>query len=350
MMQALLTDYILADTLKVQLPKVRTTIPSLGLAIPYQPCMQDKETIQNHFRSAAASVRAKMEDIYDEDCIKDVLARLEKLLTKLNNSSHCKSISLLLSPNEEKILYLNFAVKPITFVSEHVSLLQLTANAERQHEFYLLLLKENTATIYEYAQNRLGRVYIDNQSIGLDGDNDPADLFKRISQTINLLNSKDDKPIFVTGSPNIVELFYNSPYYRNIFFTLLYEVAPFCEEKRKSYAKEISSHWDYWQSKFITGRILIAQSTNCLLGNPETVLPALKSSTDGWLLLDKNFKRQLYKSGRLNARLNTSDELMNQIERFLIRGNRLQITESGLLDKFGGIVLLKTDPSNFTVK
>jgi hypothetical protein len=68
------------------------------------------------------------------------------------------------------------------------------------------------------------------------------------------------------------------------------------------------------------------------------------------LLLDKNFKRQLHKSGRLNAIFHKSDELMNQIERFLTRGNCMDITEPGLLEKFGGIVLLQNIPSCFVEK
>ncbi len=86
---------------------------------------------------------------------------------------------------------------------------------------------------------------------------------------------------------------------------------------------------------------MIAQKANVLISNTEAVLNALSHSADGLLLLDKRLKRQLYKSRRVNALFNTGDELMNQVERFLTRGNRIEITETGLLKNFGGIVLLQ---------
>ena len=348
-MQTLLSEYTLANAVKEKVRKATNTIPSIGLAIPFQPSMQDKKTIQLQLRDAAAIVEMRMKNTYDEVCINNTLARLEKLFSSLKYNSHRKSISLILTPEEEKVIYLNFPVKPVTYINEYISLLHLTANADRQPEFYYLFLRENKATLYEYHHNKLNRVYIKNQTQSLDGKTGSANLFKQVSQAINLLNSKDEKPVFVTGSPNVVELFCHSPYYSAIFFTLLYESAPFCEVIKKSLAEEISSHWNYWQSKFIAGRIKIAQKANSLATSVETVLKALNNSTDGWLLLDKNLKRQLYKSGRINALINKPDRLMNQIERFLTRGNSIETTEAGFLDDFGGIVLLQNNQAfNFS--
>ncbi|CAN5683802.1 hypothetical protein BH10BAC2_BH10BAC2_03570 [soil metagenome] len=119
-------------------------------------------------------------------------------------------------------------------------------------------------------------------------------------------------------------------------------------EKRKSLAKEIFSRWDYWQSKFIAEKIMVAQKVNCFISNCEVALKAMTRCADGWLLLAKNFDRQLYKSRKINALFNKSDELKNQVERFLARENNIEIIETGLLKNFSGIVLLKKRPSSFT--
>ena len=124
-------------------------------------------------------------------------------------------------------------------------------------------------------------------------------------------------------------------------------VAPFDEEIIKPPVKEIISHWNYWQSKFIIDRIMITKKADVLIAEIEAVLQALRNSGDGLLLIDKRLKQQLYKSRRANALFNTADELMNQVERFLIRGNRIEITETGLLQEFGDIVLLQHKPSDF---
>ncbi|CAN5483407.1 hypothetical protein BH11BAC3_BH11BAC3_39250 [soil metagenome] len=346
-MQTLLTEDRLAKPIKLKIPKASNTIPSIGLAIPFQPSMQDAATIQTQLRNTTNLVQTKMKESYDEACVNNMLTRLEKSFSVLNYKSHCKGISLILTPVEEKLIYLNYPVKPVAYINEHISLLHLTANADSKPEFYFLFLSEKNATLYEHYQDKLHRVYVKVQSLGLNGKADGDELFKQVSQTIKLLNNNDAKPVFVTGSPNVVQLFCNSPYYSTIFFTLLYEVAPFCEAIRNALAKEITNHWHYWQSKFIMGRITIAQKANCFVSNVEAVLKALSYSADGWLLLDKNFKRQLYKSRKVNALFNRSDELMNQLERFLTRGNSIEITEKGLLKNFDGIVLLQNNQSVF---
>ena len=347
-MQTLLLEYKSANTTNVKMAKASAAISTLGLVIPFQPSMQDERAVETMLKQAAETIHAKMKDSYEEGCIKNVLARLEKLFSKLNYNSHRKSIAVILTPDEEKLTYLNFPVKPVTYLNKYVSLLELTANADRQPDFYFLILQENSAELYEYHHNQLNRVYATNQQPGLDEKTNPGSLFKQVSQTIERINSKNDKPVFVTGSPNVVELFCNSPYYSNTFFTLLYEVAPYGEGIINRLAKEISSHWNYWQSKFIAGRIMMAQKANALISNVEAVLNALSHSADGLLLIDKRLKRQLYKSRRVNALFNKTDELMNQVERFLTRGNRIEITETGLLKNFGGIVLLQNNAPQFS--
>ena len=330
---------------KIKITKIRSAILSLGLVIPFQPSMQDERAIATILSYAAEVVQTKMQGSYDEGCINNLLARLEKLFCKLNYKTHRKSIAVILTPDEEKVTYLNFRVKPVTYLNKYVSLLELTANAERQPDFYFLILQETSAELYEYHHNQPHKVYAQKLGTAFDTKTNPGSLFKQASQTIELVNNKNEKPVFVTGSPNVVELFCNSSYYSNIFFTLLYEVAPFGEEIIKSLAKEITSHWSYWQSKFISGRIMMAQKANAFISNVEAVLNALSHSADGLLLIDKHLIQQLYKSRRVNAIFNTADELTNQIERFLIRGNRIEITETGLLKDFGGIVLLQKNTS-----
>ena len=347
-MQTLLLEYKSANTTNVKMAKARAAISTLGLVIPFQPSMQDERTVQTLMSYALKAVKTKMKESYDEVCINNVLARLEKLFLKLNYNTHRKSIAVILTTDEEKVIYLNFPVKPVVYLNKYVSLLELTANADRQPDFYYMILQENYAELYEYYHNQLHRVYATNQQPGLDEKTNSGGLFKQVSQTIERINSKNDKPVFVTGSPNVVELFCNSPYYSNTFFTLLYEVAPYGVEIINRLAKEIISHWNYWQLKFIADRIMTVKKTNSLIATLEAVLEALRRSVDGLLLIDKRLRQQLYKSRRVNAFFNIGDELMNQVERFLSRGNHIEITETGLLKNFGGIVLLQKNTSHFS--
>lgn len=329
--------------------KVRTkkSILSLGLAMPFYPSMHDENSIQNILKDVEENARTMLCKALDPGCTDEMFLRLKNVFSKLNYNSHCKSIAVLIRPKEEKVTYLNFSVKPVIYLNKQVSLLELTANTDRQPDFYYLVLEQSRAKLYEYYHNRLNQVYATKKEPGLNVKTNPETLFKQVLQTIERLNGHNEKPVFISGSPNLVELFCSSSLYPGIFFKLLDNAAPLDEEIIKPLVKEIISHWDYWQSKFLMDQIMIAQKANVLIAEIERVLQALRNAVDGLLLIDKHLKQQLYKTRRANALFNTTDELMNQIECFLKRGNRIEITEPGLLKEFGDIVLLQNKIAHF---
>ena len=330
---------------KRKIIKAGSATSSLGLVIPFQPCMQDERTIQNMLKHATEAMHTKLEGSADSAYANDMFTRLEKVFSKLNYNSHCKSIAMILKLYEEKVIYLNFRVKPVTFFNKYVSALDLAANTESEPEFYLLLLQENNAELYEYHNNHVHKVYTKKQEPGFDRINDSDCLIKQVLHTLIFLNNKNDKPVFVTGNAQLVIEFYNASLFPELIFKKVQAVTEYTNDKIGLLAKEIINQWDCWQSKLVSGKIMLAQKTNSLISNIEAVLQALRRSVDGLLLIDTRLKRQLYKSRRVNALFNTADELTDQVERFLVRGNRIEITETGLLKDFGGIVLLQKNTS-----
>ena len=320
--------------------KVNKALPvfsSLGLAIPFQPSMVDEKSIEAAWQNTIQIVQTKMNGMYSAECTGKVINRLGKLFAKLNFNTHRKSLAVILTPDEEKLIYLSYPVKPVVFSGSAVSLLDLAANTQQEAGCYYFVLNNNSASLYDYNNKQLLKVY------GQNNETDAGKLYKNATAIIQLLNSKNEKPVFVTGSPNLVENFCISGYYRDNDFTMLYDIAPYSNEVIQSIVKEITIDWDYWQTKFTAGRVLLAQKANALVSNTESVLHALRKSTDGLLLIDKRFKRQLQKPN-INISYNTffkiADELLHQIEKFLGRGNRIEITETGLLKDMEGIVLL----------
>lgn len=318
-----------------KITKLRPVFSSLVLVIPFQPSMWDENSIQSVLSYTMEIVQTKMKGRYSDECSNKVLARLEKLFAQLNFNTHRKSLAVMLTPGEEKAIYLSFPVKPIVFFNESVSLLDFVSNIKQEADFYYLVLNKGSASLYDYNNKHIGKVYEQNNVANA------LNLYKNASGVIELLNSKNEKAVFVTGSPNLVERFCNSAYYSKNYFTLLYDAAPFSDEIIQTLVKEITCHWRYWQSKFIAGRVMLAQKANSLISNTETVLQALRKSADGLLLMDKHFKHQLQKSYRTGSVVfQKAGELISQIEKFLTRGNRIEITETGLLKDLGGIVLL----------
>ena len=323
---------------KNMLKKAAKQLPvfsSLGVVIPFQPSMWDEKSIEAAWQHAIQIVQAKMKNRYGVECTTKLTTRLEKLFAKLNFNTHRKSLAVLLTADEEKLIYLSFPVKPFVFSGKSFSPLDLAANIQQEPDFYYLVLNKNHACLYDYNSKQLRKVFEQNN------EPCPLNLFKNASKTIDLLNSRYEKPVFVTGMPNLVEGFCNSSFYSKYFFTLLYQSPTINNGIKQSLVKEITVHWKYWHSKFIKTKIMMAQKEGMLISNIDAVLKALDKCEDGLLLVDKLLKQQLQRTSNTGGLFQLADEFMQQLEKFLARGNRIEITENGLLKDMGGIALLQ---------
>ncbi len=314
--------------------KPKQAFSSLGLAIPFQPSMWDEKSIKLVWSNVIEMVKTKLKSRYSEESSSEILSRLEKLFPKLNCNTLRKSLAIILTPAEEKIIYLSFPVKPVIFLNKSVSFLDLAANMQQEADFYHFVFNEDSVSLYDYNKNQLHKIF---EQVDESGS---VNLFKNASAVIKLMNSNCEKPVFVTGRPNKVEGFCKSSSYAKQFFTFLYHSSPFSNELIQSCANEISTHWSYWHSKFTKGKILLAQKAGTYTANIDAVLKALGKCTNGLLLVDKKLKHQLQKSNSAGVYFQLETEFMQQLEKFLARGNRIEITETGLLKDMGGIVLL----------
>jgi hypothetical protein len=330
----------LLPTMKNATRKIQTQradFLSMGLVMPFQPSMWDEKMLETAWNDAIKMIQKKMKEEYATECIDKLMARLKDIFSRLNFNTHRKSIAVNLSADKEKITYLNFPVKPVVLFSKNISVLELAANNLQEADFYYLVLNKDYSGLYDYNNHQLRMVH--------EQKNEPVEtkLFKGVVAVIGLLSTKNEKPIFVTGSPNQVEQFCKSEYYAEIYFPLQNHKAPFSIGIIQSLVKEITSRWSYWRLKFMEGSVLLAQKTNRLISHKKAVLQALRRGADGLLLIDKRLKHQLQKPSNEYVVLQKGDELISLIEKFLTRGNCFEITETGLLKELGGIVLLKNN-------
>lgn len=314
--------------------EIHTEILSLGLLIPFQPSIWDYKITVEVWNNFLRMVKIEMELMYSKECTDKIIVRLQKLFSNLNFNTHRKSLAVVLTPAEDKIIYLDVPVKPLVFFGKSISVLDLAASIQQEPDFYYLVLHERYTSLYEYNHNQFRKIYKQhNETCHIS-------LFKKTAAVIELLNDKNEKPLFVTGSPNLVEQFCNSEYYKQKYISLLHHKGPFSIEIIQSLVKEIIGHWGEWKSIYFKGVVVLAQKTNRLVSNKESVFRALQTGADGFLLMDKGLQRELLKSTARDDTFQNIDELMSQIEKFLARGNRFEIVDSDLLKNMGGIALL----------
>lgn len=315
----------------------------LGIVTPFQPSLWDDKMVEATWNKTIEMAQQKMKDKYAAECTNRLMTRLEKLFSRLNFNTHRKSLALILTPAEERVFYLNFPVKPVVFFSKNISVLELAANIRQEADFYYLVLNKDNAGIYDYSENKLRKVCEHNH------EQETNTLFQKVIRTTELLNNNNEKPVFITGNPNLVELFCSSHDGAERYFPLLYHIAPYSDAVIGEIVKEIISHWNYWRSKFIAGRIVLAQQAGHLVSHIEGVLQFLRKSADGLLLIDKKLKQQLQKPVTKDMFFQTAGELMVQLEKFLARGNWIEITDTGVLKNMGGIAMIANIPQRSSV-
>lgn len=321
-------------TAERKLSGTRNRLLYMGLVIPFQPCMWDDKKRETAWNEAMEMVQRVMKGKYTAECTNKLMTRLSNMFGRLNFNTHRKSLALILTPLEEKMFYLNFHVKPVAFFSKKISVLELAANYVQETGFYYLVLCKNSAKLFDYSQGELRKINEQKQ------EPDTSSLFQKAFSTIELLNGKNEKPVFVTGSPNLAELFCSSHEGAERYFPLLNHKEPYNDAIIMQTVEEIINHWNCWWLKFMGRKMVMAQLAGRLYTHIEAVLQQLRKNADGLLLIDKKLNQQLQKPATKDEVSQTTPELMVQLEHFITRGNRIEITANGVLKNMGGIVLL----------
>ncbi|MGN6193879.1 MAG: hypothetical protein ACTHOB_03005 [Ginsengibacter sp.] len=333
--------------ISIQKPKVRQLnreVQSIGLLIPFQPCMQDKRTISKVFNYAIELIQTKLEENSVLLAESMSIAQLEKIFRSLNYHSHCKSVAVILTPDTEKVIYLNYFADSTVVFNQHFSLLDLAGNMETNPEFQLLFLEKTEIIAYHFLRGKLNKVYSNKNK----SQREVFPGISEISSVVNILKAVDkanDIPVFIAGEEHLIERFYNNAPAREIIFNIS-SFTGFLHKNTQPMILKINEQWKYWRARLIRGQVELAKRSNTFIAGREKVLTALQHLTDGILFIDKSLKEQVDNSILIKSPGIFCKELPDLLEEFLMRGNRVEITQPGLLEEHGGIVLIKKLPYN----
>jgi hypothetical protein len=321
--------------------KKRRQLSKIGLVIPFQPCIWNKNKVEAVWNEAMEMAERKMKGKYISEHVSKLMIRLRNMFKKLNFNTHRKSLAIIISEEVESIVYLNFYVKSSSFYCNAVSWLQIADKIKLEPAFYYLVLNADYTTLYDFNNERLGIILENKNEACLENN------FKKIIDAIELLNTGYKKPVFFTGNVTIMKQFCNKQDRPNNYFPIPDQELPFYLKNIQPHVKVITRHWIYWRSKFITNTINTCK-TEGYTSNTDAVIQALSKGADGLLLIDKQLKQQLLKIANTKRTVVKNETFMNLIEKFLSRGNWIEFTTPGLLKDVGGIVLLNNTRSLFS--
>lgn len=321
---------------------------SLGLVIPFQPSIVDKNTIQGLLNYSIEVAQLKLERFHENIFIKQITRRLQRIFSNLNYNSHRKSVAIIIEGEEEKIIYLNYSGKPVFLFNDTFSLLDLVGNSIHSPEFELLVFKKDGAELYEYFNDSLHKVFSQTRNLCTEVASDSSCLIHRISNIIKRVNSKNDKPVFVfSEDEDQTDKFCEYFPFKEIAFKLNISSNEDLKSKIQLIVNKVINQWNYHQTKLVKGQIAIAKRNQTLHSHLDEVIRVLKHSDDGLLLIDRFMKDEIHKTSKNESLFMATQKLNGEIEKFLARGNRIEITDGGVLENLGGIALIKENPTNF---
>ncbi len=310
---------------------------SLGLIMPFHPSMWNDRSIESGLNLAIYFIE---KELYIKHSIEDasaILSRVKNVFKALNFNSHCKSVAVILSPDSTKVLYLNYPVTLFVSTCNLISILDLLPHIMLETSFYLLFICNGNIRLCEYYHKQL--IIVHEHKLN-EERKELVDIVVNVFSIISLMNKNCQKPIFIIGNNKQINDFKSIVTYPEIIFKIKNIGLHNTAESVDIIVTEIIQKWSYWVSKFHIGRINLARKNNTIISNYKKVVNALNNSVNGLILLDRKLISKMTKYKLENNYSNESELFINQIEKFIERGNYVVINEKPLLKGLGGIFLL----------
>lgn len=122
--------------------------PSVVLTLPFDPKMNSRSQVDATLRDALSRTVHQLMDTYARDTAIPVINRLEDLACNLNYATHKRSIALFVSPETEKILYLDEALEEQILLDSGFRIRDLTIPHPDHVQYYVLLLSGQLSKMY----------------------------------------------------------------------------------------------------------------------------------------------------------------------------------------------------------
>jgi hypothetical protein len=130
-----------------ELPEHSEAIPSVMITLPFNPKMMDKRSIEHSCNLLIEKAKEAMESRYEKSQVSKVFQKLTHIAKHLEYGTHKISIAILVSPDFERIYYLDFPVTEQVTVDDQFNFRDLVMKKAFNNKFLLLMLSEKRARI-----------------------------------------------------------------------------------------------------------------------------------------------------------------------------------------------------------
>ena len=125
-----------------------TTAPAVSILLPFEPKMSLKHELEHKLKTVAGKIEKELLANFTSEKAHAVITRLQHILSHLNFNTHKKSIAIFISPEVEKVFYLDIVVKEKIIIDDCFEIRDLINNKKQNKQYLILHLTGKYSKMY----------------------------------------------------------------------------------------------------------------------------------------------------------------------------------------------------------
>jgi hypothetical protein len=342
----------------VQILTPFTHTPSVVITLPFNPKMTPKGQLDTALKEASGKAERELMSRYPRQAALPVIHQLQKMLSELNYSTHKKSIVLLVSPETEKVMYLDNPLETQVLIDSDFRIRDLTTTSQTNVQYLVLLLSGRVSRMYHsdgsglklIKNNRLKTVYAYLNEVPEKTANfsDPdarkqvmLDKFlHHMDEGLTTILDAYPLPVFVAATDKVLGHF--SRITRNDRHIAAYIHKNCIGAKESDILETLQPYlrdWGLVRQQMALKHIDIAIETGKLVSGVEDVAKAARTRNNRLLIVEKDYTDSV--GSPVPGEFYVHDRVDAIVKKVLENGGQVEWVDPGQLDSLGHIALIR---------
>jgi hypothetical protein len=198
--------------------------PSVSIILPFEPKMAVHRELEYKLHKVSEQVENELMKTYMPERARPVIDRLKMLIRQIDFTSFKRSVAIFVSPEVEKIYYLDIPVEEKVVIDEPFEIRDVVYSKKDVHKYLVLILNKersevflgDNADLFCIVSNQRGHISdTGDTQAQLHVSNDPAryiqeasdEFFRHIDKILGHILNAYDLPLFILGANKKIEFF-----------------------------------------------------------------------------------------------------------------------------------------------
>jgi hypothetical protein len=195
--------------------------PAVSIILSIEATVSTTVGLQHKLKGALDSVSDELLATYPKALANKVMERLHAVVGGLQIDDHKKAIAIFVSPEFQKVLYLDIPVRDRVVVNQRFEIRELVHNLKEGSKYLVVLLSSNKYKVYQGSTaeflkiiSQVGESVQDGRDIGHEPvghtaievlkDTEMDKFLHQVDKEVERLIAHDHRPVFVLGTKKIL--------------------------------------------------------------------------------------------------------------------------------------------------